>query len=54
MSTEEISRLKQEVSSLQQAAEGNNAGEPIYVGDYLLARLEQLNVTVRAKNALIS
>ncbi|EJC98857.1 pyruvate decarboxylase [Fomitiporia mediterranea MF3/22] len=45
MSTEEVTRLKQEVSSLQQAVQGSNAGEPIYVGDYLLARLEQLGVT---------
>ena len=42
----EISRLKETVSNLQQVVAGVNAGEPIYVGQYLLARLEQLGVTV--------
>ena len=46
MSSEEIHRLKQEVNTLQQQAVGANAGEPIYIGEYLLRRLEQLGVTV--------
>jgi pyruvate decarboxylase len=46
MATEEVSRLKQEVNALQQEAVGANAGEPIYLGQYLLQRLEQLGVTV--------
>ena len=49
-SQQEISRLKLEVSSLQQQAHGRNFGQPIYVGNYLLARLEQLGVTVRSGN----
>ncbi|KAL5524687.1 hypothetical protein ACEPAF_9832 [Sanghuangporus sanghuang] len=44
-SQQEISRLKREVSTLQQEAHGRDFGEPIYVGNYLLARLEQLGVT---------
>ena len=51
MSAEEVSRLKQEVSALQQQAKGANAGEPIYLGSYLLERLAQLGVTV-SKTAL--
>ena len=46
MSAEEVTRLRQEVSALQQQAKGANAGEPIYLGQYLLERLAQLGVTV--------
>ncbi|KAH8108688.1 pyruvate decarboxylase [Phellopilus nigrolimitatus] len=45
MSSDEITLLKQKVGTLEQEAAGNNAGEPIFIGNYLLARLEQLRVT---------
>ncbi|KAI5123447.1 hypothetical protein M0805_008819 [Coniferiporia weirii] len=45
MSAEHVSRLEQEVLSLQVQAAGANAGKPIFAGQYLLARLEQLGVT---------
>lgn len=46
MTAEEIQRLKKEVVNLEEQVKGANAGEPIYVGQYLLTRLEQLDVTV--------
>ncbi|THH04949.1 hypothetical protein EW145_g5147 [Phellinidium pouzarii] len=45
MSSEQVSQLKQEILTLQKQAVGANAGEPMYAGNYLLERLEQLGVT---------
>ena len=44
---EAVKALQKQLSELQQQQLGANAGEQIYVGQYLLARLEQLGVTVR-------
>jgi pyruvate decarboxylase len=41
----EVDRLRLELSSLQV----KNASEPIEIGNYLLARLEQLKVTASAR-----
>ena len=47
MTADQIQQLKQEVVSLQKQVDGANAGPPVYVGQYLLTRLEQLGVSVR-------
>lgn len=47
MTAEQIQQLKQEVVSLQKQVDGANAGPPVYIGQYLLTRLEQLGVSVR-------
>jgi pyruvate decarboxylase len=50
MSSDAVSPLQAEVNRLRlqlQTLQANNASEPIEVGNYLLARLEQLKVTVR-------
>ena len=44
---EAVKALQKQLSELQQQQLGANAGELIYVGQYLLTRLEQLGVTVR-------
>ena len=45
MTAEEIQHPK-EVLVLQERIKGAGVGELIYIGEYLLARLEQLGVTV--------
>lgn len=48
MSAEDkIQSLQEQLSKLQQQQLGANAGEEIYIGQYLLTRLEQLGVSVR-------
>ena len=44
----EINRLKHELQTMQVADQIPSAGETCTVADYLLARLVQLKVTVRA------